>query len=413
MSADAASSTPSAQSGGDAPFTKPVVDDGAGLELAGGSGPVTFDELESATRGVQAKKAQEKKEEHEAEKVAVKGEKKAKDKAKDEPEEKPVEKKEKEAPHEESVSEGSDKKESPVAQGDKKVLKLKSGDTEVPVSADALVTVRVDGKAERVPLQEVINRYSQRTHLDREYEQLKTQKQHFEDERTRINKVLEKSQKMLVEEQDLEGFLDWIGEAIGEDGATLYRQQIEKVQRELEEFAGLSPEERELRNLKRENERFKSRQQAAREEVRKQEAFKKLDEEVTGLITKEGMTKKELVTAYDDLIELGYDASQLNPDVLVKYHKNMQTFGTVQSLLTEINPELAKNDKVVADWVQTAILNGASPQMLKEAMAQVYEQESLVKAKALAKKMSKNERANRSSQPKNPGKDAMFFDDIV
>jgi hypothetical protein len=91
MSENAATSS-SPQQSGDVPFSKPVVDDSSGLEISGGSGPISFDELESATRSVKAKKAQEKKEEHEAEQVAVKGDKKAKEEAKKEPKEKPVEK---------------------------------------------------------------------------------------------------------------------------------------------------------------------------------------------------------------------------------------------------------------------------------------------------------------------------------
>lgn len=412
MSEGAATST-TTPSGGDVPFSTPVVDDSSGISVAGGSAPISFDELESATRGVKAKKAQEKKEEKEAEEVTVKGEKKPKEESKKEPKEKPVEKSSEED-HEESVSELSDKKDTPIAQGEKKILKLRSGDTDLPVPADALVTVKIDGKPEKVPMQELLNRYSQRTHLDREYEKLKSEKQHFDAERTKINKVLEKSQKLLIEDQDLEGFLDWIGEAIGEDGATLYRNQISKVQQELEEFSSLSPEERELRKLQKENERFKSRQQAQREEARKQQEFKKLDEEVSSLLAKEGMTKKEMVAAYDELISLGYEGHQLSPEIVVKYHNNMKSYGAIQEMLKEINPELANNQKVVQDWLETMLTNGASPQMIKEAMSKVYEDESAVKAKALARKMQRNERANRSgSQAKNPDKDAMFFDDIL
>jgi len=413
MSENAANSS-SPQSSGDVPFTKPVVDDSSGLELSGGSGPISFDELESATRGVKAKKAQEKKEEREAEQVAVKGEKKPKDESKKEPKEKTVDKVPEEDSHEETVSEESDKKDTAIAHSEKRILKLKSGDTELPVPSDALVTVKIDGKPEKVPVQELINRYSQRTHLDREYGKLKSEKQHFEAERNKINKVLERSQKMLLEEQDLEGFLDWIGEAIGEDGATLYRNQIAKVQKELEEYAGLSPEERELRNLKRENDRFKARQQAQRNEARKQQEFKKLDEEVTSLLATEGVSKKELIEAYDDLVKLGFDGSQLTPQKVVEYHKNFQAYGKIQEMLKEIKPELAGNEKVTQQWLETMITNRATPEMIKVAMEKVYEDESMAKAKALARKMNRTERSNRAgSQPKNPSKDAMFFDDIV
>ena len=413
MSENAATSS-SPQQSGDVPFSKPIVDDSSGLEISGGSGPISFDELESATRSVKAKKAQEKKEEHEAEQIAVKGDKKAKEEAKREPKEKPIEKTAKEESHDESVSEESDKKDTPIAQGEKRILKLKSGDTELPVPSDALVTVKIDGKAEKVPMQELVNRYSQRTHLDREYEKLKSEKQHFDTERTKINKVLERSQKLLIEDQDLEGFLDWIGEAIGEDGATLYRYQISKVQKELEEYAGLSPEERELRNLKRENDRFKARQQAQRDESRRQQEFKKLDEEVSSLLATEGLTKKELVEAYDDLVNLGFEPSQLTPDKVVQYHKNFQSYGKIKEMLNEINPEYAKDDKLVQRWLETMITNRATPELIKEAMEKTYEEESMVKAKALARKMNRTERANRAgSQPKNPAKDAMFFDDIV
>lgn len=383
----------------------PVIDSSGPLQKAGGEGPTTFDELESVSRGTAAKKAVEKAEEHQAEKDAGKSAPKTSQKeakSKDKPEETKADKPEQEGKIDtESV-------EKAVA----KLLKLKAKDSEYEVPADALVTVKVDGKPEQVSIQEAINRYSQQKHLDEVYRKYKTERTMFDQERGRMNQVLSKAQEMLVKNQDLEGFIEWMGEAYGEDGTKWYQDAMSKLTAQMQEWSTLTPEERRIKELERENARFKQRKQESAQQHKQKQEYGKFVQTVEAQMSTAGITKQDMVNAYDDLKSLGYKSEQISPESLISYHKNMQVINTVETSLKEARPGQEIEAEKVEEIARLAIQTKATPAEIQEVVKQLYAEEA--PERKLARKMAKSERANRgSSQPKNPGKDPMFFDDIV
>lgn len=358
----------------------------------GGDSPASWDELEAVTAKPRAEPKP---------KEAKKEEKEPKE-SKPEPKEEKVEVKGKD-----KKTEGIEKPLTPA-----KLLKLKNGETELDVAADALVPVKVDGKVIEVPLQEALNRYSQQSHLDKLYKTYKSEKDGFEKQRELMTKALERSQDLLTNKKDLRGFLEYISEAMGVDGEQIYQETVGSLQKQLEELSTLSPEERKIRELEQEVTRFKSRKDAevqAKEQAKSRAA---LEGQLDQVMQKHGMDKAAMVQAWDDLTKLGHNPDDITPEFLGSYYANTQKIQTIESKLAEISPELAKNVEAVESLATFAIQTDATAAEIEEAIAQLYGKSP---ERKLSEKIEKNQKASAqkgSKSQKNPGSDPLFFDDI-
>lgn len=363
--------------------------------LGGGESPASWDELDALTSKPKApkKEAKEPKEEKEPketksqpksddsdEKVEVKGKKDAK---------------------------GVEKADTPV-----KLLKLRSGDQEVELSADTMVPVKIDGKTIDVPLQEAINRYSQQSHLDKLYKSYKTEKESFETERKQISEALNKSYDYLVSQKDLRGFLDYLGEAMGVDSQALYQDAIGQVQKQMEELQGLSPEERKIRELQSENDYHRRKIESAKTQKEEAKSKAELESHVSKVMESFGMDKDALVKSWDDLVGLGYKEADITPEFLGNYYANTRKIDFIEGKLGALSSELAQNAEIVEQLATYAIQTGASDSEIEEAISQLYGE---TPERKLTRKIEKNMKASTqkgSRAQKNPGSDPLFFDDI-
>ena len=369
---DSAPSTP------DSAAVEPVV-------MSGGDAPATWDELERLT--VQSKKSEPKE---------VKEPKAAK------PKEEKAEPKEGK-----KETKGVEKPETPV-----KLLKLKGGDGEFDVAVDAMVPVKIDGKTVDVPLQEALNRYSQQSHLDQLYKTYKTEKESFQKERTAISEALNKSYDYLVNQKDLRGFLDYLGEAMGVDSHALYQDAVGNLQKQLEEFQSLSPEERKLRELESENAHYRKRMEAQKTAQASAKSKAALESQVQKVMETHQVQTADLVEAFDELTKAGVDADQITPEALSDYFSQNKRIGFIRSKLGEINESLANDGEIVKGLIADANKLELTEAEIAEVIAQVYGE---TPEKKLAKKIATNQKANRQAGKnavKNAGSDPLFFDDI-
>lgn len=384
------------------------------IEVAGGTSPVSWDELEGVSKYKAEVKKQEKKAEIEAEKAVAPKKKEAKSEPKDSEDES------EESDEGEGKRAHSDKKEQEskkeVAEkvATAKKLKLKNGDQEIELATDIKVPVKIDGKLTEVTLQEALNRYSQQAHLDKIYKDYKSQSEKFETERKAISDALNSSYDYLVNKKDLRGFLDYMGEALGVDSHALYQDAVSGLSKQLEEWQGLSPEERRLKELEQENAYWKSKEDSKKAEREAAKSRQALESEVNQVMTSYSMTQSELVKAYDELKSLNYkdEDLQANLEFIGRYHDNKQKMGLIEETLKEIGEELATEESIV-EWLELATANGIKKDQLPEVIQEYYQQEATKKVNSAIRR---KERANRqlgSKAQKNPGSDPLFFDDLT
>lgn len=278
-----------------------------------------------------------------------------------------------------------------------KFLKLKSGDKTLDIDSTALVPVKVDGKIVEVPIQEAINRYSQQSHLDQLYKTYKSDKDTFEKERQSISEALNKSYDYLVNQKDLRGFLEYLGEAMGVDANTLYQEQVQKIEAQLQEYQQLTPEERKLREVESENAYWRKKADAQKAAQTQAKSQKALESQVDALLQSNEMTRADLVSAYDELTKAGHDMSQATPEFLVAYHQNQQKINFIESELKNIDPALSSNQEIITNLATHAIQTEATREEIAEVIKTLYAQTS---AKKVSEKVKKTTKASKSSEPK-------------
>jgi hypothetical protein len=382
-----------------APQTIPVSTPPPGVEpvvISGGESPASWEELDAVTAKHRVPKETQPKEDKE-------------------PSEPKQSKKEKEETEEKVEVKGSkQKKDEGVEKPDQtaKLLKLKSGDKEIELAADAKVPVKIDGKTVEVSLQEAINRYSQQSHLDSLYKTYKTDKESFESQRKLMSDALNKSYDYLVNQKDLRGFMDFLGESMGVDSQELYQNAVGEIQKQMEEWSGLSPEERKLRELEVENQYHRKRMEAAKTEKLQAKSRAELESQVNKTMEQYSMDKAALVKAWDDLTSLGHKPEDITPEFLGTYHQNTQTINLIETKLAEISQDLATNQEIVEQLATFAIQTDATSDEIAAAIEQIYGE---TPEKKLTKKIERNQKSNAqrgSKAQKNPGSDPLFFDDI-
>jgi hypothetical protein len=383
------------------------------IEVVGGSSPVSWDELSAVDnwrKGLsdepQVKTAQRRSEEGDdleevLETKSEKGEKHGKEKSSKE--------KASEEKDEVKTTKGKEKEAKETKEA-VKALKFKHGDKDLEVAADALVTVKVDGKTVEVPVQEVINRYSQQRHLDDLFRKHKAERQEFETSRAKMNEVVQKSHELLSQKKDLKGFMEFMSETLGVDGQQLYTDALEKIRQAVEEESTLTPEEVRLKRLEEENQYYRSKAEAAKSAQVEAAKVKEMEGKIQEVMSSFEMQKSDFVQAYDDLVKNGFDPNQITPEQVGKYWDNMKLVQTIESKLAEVNPELAGNYDEVEKLANLAIQTDANRAEIEEVINQLYANDS---AKKLSKKITKTlKKAHVESGPKRGGSDPLFFDDI-
>lgn len=359
----------------------------------GGEAPVSWDQLESVSnyRSEVAKK--EAAEELRAEKEAKKeiGEKS----------DKPAVKK--------APKESKEAKEQEAEKQEAKRLKLKHEDKELEIPTDLKVPVKIDGKVEEVPLQEALSRYSQQKHLDKIYQDFKKEKATFESERGKMKQTMD-SVKALLEKKDLRGFIELVAEPAGLDPSKVFDDLKASWEQKFEEAQALSPEERKAKALEEELSYYRQKQEAEKTRQAQLKQQQELESKVEQVMQSASLDKQTFVKRYDELIDLGYQADDLSPEMIADYHKNMMVVTHVEAKLAEVNPELAADQSVIEKLATLAMQTGATQEEIDAVIEELYTGQA---EKKLAKKINKSIAKAKAETPvKNAGKDAMFFDDI-
>ena len=393
---------------GSATGTAPAQTGSAPTEVMSGGGveaPLGFDQLSSIASNFrqQAKEAEEAPkakasaeeaeetteveadgEETEAEEVEVKEEVKAKD------------------------TKESKAKDDKASQKPQKI-KVKMGDQMVELSSDSIIPVKVDGKVIEVPVSEVLGSYSSKSQRDKLFQQFNTEKKTFETQRQKVSDVINKSYEMLSQKKDLRGFIEYMSEALGVDGQSLYNDAVEKIRQTVEADSTLTPEERELKRLQEENQFYRNKadsQRAAEAKLKEQQV---LEQSVNELIEQSGMNKESFVKAYDDLVSTGMQPAEITPKMVAQFYATSKTIETVTSKLNNLGEQYATPENI-EKLSMLANQTSASPEEIEQIIAALYGNEA---EKKLAKKFNKTVKTKQKAMGnRNAATSPSFFDDL-
>jgi len=382
------SETNAAPSTSESQSAEPVV-------LSGGESPASWDDLDRLS----VKSTKQEKDEPKQAKEPKKKETEPKVEAKDQPKEK------------EKQTKGVEKTETPV-----KLLKLKSGETELDVASDAMVPVKIDGKVVEIPLQEALNRYSQQSHLDKLYKSYKSERETFDKERTAISDALNKSYDYLVNQKDLRGFMDFLGEAMGVNANDLYQDAVGKIREQMEEYQTLSPEERKFREVEAENAYYRKRMDAQKQSQEQAKSKQALESHVQKVLAENKMEMSQFADTFDEIVKLGREPSTITPEIVADYATSMRKLDVINKLVIETNHPLSENQEALTQFWEDVVQVKLPDELIPEALELARKEKEKSAYKKLNDKIDKNLKANRqygSKAQKNPSSDPLLFDDLT
>ncbi len=291
--------------------------------------------------------------------------------------------------------------------GDKskvRTFKFKHGESESDLNPEATVEIKVDGKLETHKLQDLIDNFSGKTNWSRKYQELAQ-------ERTSLQDMVNRLHTEFVQKGDPFTAIEVLAEAIGADPLKVRKDLTAGLLKQADALASLSPEEREVAQLKEELNWRQRREESERAKIEQQ----KITADLTGRLDKVqetyGVTREDLAKAYAEVKDHVPEA-ELTPEFLGDYVKYKQTRAGVTGLLDEVEAEFeSQTEKVKAIEKLEKVLR-LYPEMslteLRDYAAEAYGSKS---AKNISRKLKKA-KPTSTARPAERVKEPITFDDL-
>jgi hypothetical protein len=276
---------------------------------------------------------------------------------------------------------------------DSKKLRMRMGDELFNVDSDASFKVKVDGKNEDVPLQELINNYSGKTAWDKKFTEIGKEKKAVEIEKAQITKQSEELKshvaKALAPLKTKDGnpmdSLLYLVEMSGDDPYNAYRRIMESNLEELGKLMDMGDVERELYFHKKKDELYSDVAKKRQGKLQEEQTFNQAVQKVDALRQSFNVTEDAYVDASDELEEI-YTASKLDinditHEAIVDYASLKPHIAVVKGLIEQYEDNISegKYGDVVAELSRYLRDGKADASTIKQILARNFSVEEDVK----------------------------------
>lgn len=256
---------------------------------------------------------------------------------------------------------------------EKEGIEVRQGDKVLKLDKDSEVSVKIDGKVEKMSLQEVLNKASgvvnverENSRLGRERKQLETKIQEFEQETMAINA----NAQALLDITDPMEFCEYYASLKGMNAQKVYEQMVDNVAKHLERLGSMTPRELEL---ERENRAYRRQQKAAAAKQKVQESQQQRQQTKEALeneLKSEGLTGEDYLSALEELKE------KINKgESLGEYLDNLKTITEADIVDYAVERMLNKRITSAVQSVNKELLTDTD--FVKKISAAVYKTERL------------------------------------
>ena len=231
-----------------------------------------------------------------------------------------------------------------ATEDDYKLVIGKRGDKTFEVPQDMLVPVKVAGKLEHIPLQELINDHSGRTNWNKKHQDLAEREKSFTSKVQRVDGTLNEIITLAKNGNPSDAFLK-VARMAGLTSDAALKKYVEEASKIAEEWSTMPDEKRELLL-----EKVAIRGEKEDLERRKNDAStKKSDEDfatlIVNTITELGIQVDEFEAVANRAKEAGVNFDKLTPEQTVKevakFHKLERVYDNCEAALKEVAPRLA------------------------------------------------------------------------
>lgn len=303
-----------------------------------------------------------------------------------------------------------------------KKLRLRMADGDLyNIDAESTIPVKIDGKTEEIPMQELINNYSGKTAWDKKFTEIGKEKKTLEVEKAQVTKQSEELKahvaKALAPLRAKDGnpmdSLLYLVEMSGDDPYNAYRRIMESNLGELGKLMDMGDVERELYFHKKKDELYSDVAKKRQGKLQEEQTFNQVVQKVDSLRQSFNVTEDAYVDASDELEEI-YAASKLNVndithEAIVDYASLKPHIAVVKGLIEQYEDNISegKYGDVVAELSRYLRDGKADEASIKQILARNFSVEEDVKelnskvygksAKAPVKKALKEESSSLES----------------
>lgn len=272
-------------------------------------------------------------------------------------------------------------------------IRVKEGDRAVDLSPEATVPVKVDGKKQFVPLNELREAYSSKEVREREFGKLQEEKGTFKQEKEiftqnreviaghmkQIGSLLEKG--MRGEGNPIEP-LRYLVERSGANVVDFEKQLMNYMSEEMEVYNDMDDVERQLYWKEKENEYLKNNQATLDKQREQIKAQEERSQKTLQTREKYGVSGEQYDKAKAELAELGYEIEKAEPEAICKYVALQPHAEKAEGLCEQFSEDLGDNemDELVREVTNTLYENPnvSDKQAIKFAAAKLgYEVEDV------------------------------------
>jgi hypothetical protein len=328
---------------------------------------------------------------------------------------------EEEVEDEEPLVENDDNELPEDKKGGKKLrLRMADGDL-YNIDADSTIPVKIDGKTEEIPMQELINNYSGKTAWDKKFTEIGKEKKTLEFEKASLTKQKESLTHHLnmalgpikdINKNPIDSLL-YLVEMSGEDPYNAYRRIMEANLEEIGTLMDLSEVERELYFHKKKDELHNNVARKRSEKQQSEQTFNQAVQRIDSLRQAHNVTEGAFVDASEELEsiykESGLDINSVTDEAIVDYASLKPHIATVRELVEPYVDNISeeKYGDVVAELSRYLRDGKADEASIKQILARNFSVEEDVKelnskvygksAKAPVKKALKEESGSLES----------------
>lgn len=289
----------------------------------------------------------------------------------------------------------------------------------VKVSKEATVDIKIDGKVESLPMQEVINRASGAIALDRGHTDLgreraehrrqivafQAEKQKFEEETAVTNDNYAALQEIAASGNP-EDFAQYYGALMGKDPSQVLEGIIQNAIKYAEQFSQMTDREKAWYN---ENRKYKFAQNLSKitqQREAKKQAFNQERAFVETALKEEGLEMKDFLSAANDVREqilAGKLQGQYTAKDIVEYASWMKRDASVKESISSVDKTLLSDvsfvDRVSKAIVRVEAAEGTkmSPAEIKTFIKRAAESQKKGISESLSKKVERHNKSGKTN----------------
>lgn len=287
----------------------------------------------------------------------------------------------------------------------------------IDLPSDVPIEVKVNGQAEKVTVQELINNYAGKTDwtrkytdLDREKKSLESNLKKFQTESKQLQASVDQLYDLAVTEKKPMEAIMYLAEAMGGNPVDTWKTLKAQILSAYKDAAPLSDEEIKAIDEREELEYHRRRDQASKAKADEATIKQALETRVNKQLERTGVPMPEFVKAYDELKAAG--VKDLNPEVVGDYLAQLKTFNGVKEVVSGLGiTDAAKAESVRKQLMEvTQKFPDVTTEMLKEIALEVYA--TTKKRDGVVSKVTKRDAAATKPRTMEPQREMVSFDEL-